>query len=191
MAAQLMNSLCFWMAMFLDIRFSQLVPMNRFIGWLFFFSVIGVGCRQAAQRTALESNSANKLLPAFRLEAADGSTIQLEAYKGKKVLVNLWATWCPPCRAEMPSLAGLYANIDTSKVAFILISLDEEKQKAISYTKNSIMANRVFFPTSDLPELFEVPGIPATFIFNEKGELVKQMIGEQNFESAYFKNLLR
>ena len=150
-----------------------------------------MGCRQNAQRTGAESTKANKVLPAFKLEAADGSPFQLEAYKGKKVLVNLWATWCPPCRAEMPSLAALYKTIDTNKVAFVLVSLDEEKQKAIAYTKSSMIANRIFFPATDLPELFEVPGIPATFIFNEKGELLKQMIGEQNFESAYFKKLFQ
>ncbi|MBA3285375.1 MAG: TlpA family protein disulfide reductase [Nitrosopumilus sp.] len=54
---------------------------------------------------------------------------------GKKVFVNLWATWCPPCRKEMPSIIKLYQSIDTSKADYIMVSLDDNFDKASNYVK--------------------------------------------------------
>ncbi len=60
----------------------------------------------------------------------DGKAINLSDLKGKVVFVNLWASWCPPCRAEMPRIEALYKKIDKSKVAFVMLSLDDNAAKA-------------------------------------------------------------
>src|SRR5687768_2285943 len=65
-------------------------------------------------------------LPPFSILDENGQVINLQDLKGKKVLVNLWASWCPPCRREMPSIEQLRQSLDTNKVVFILLSLDDD-----------------------------------------------------------------
>ena len=60
----------------------------------------------------------------------DGRPVSLSELRGKAVFVNLWASWCPPCRAEMPGIEALYQKVDKSKVAFVMLSLDENPAKA-------------------------------------------------------------
>ena len=72
-------------------------------------------------------------LPSFNLQDAGGNAVNLQSLKGKKVLVNIWATWCPPCRREMPSLEKLYEGLDRNKTAFVMLSVDDRFEKAIDY----------------------------------------------------------
>lgn len=130
-------------------------------------------------------------LPSFSVLDATGKTVDLQDFRGKKVFVNLWATWCPPCRAEMPSIEKLYASVNKDKVAFVLLSLDEDFATAKSYAQNQLFKTPIYYPNSNMPELFNVRGIPATFIFNEKGDLVKQQEGAENYDTDAYRQLLQ
>lgn len=129
-------------------------------------------------------------LPNFQVETESGTTLKLSDLKGKKVLVNLWASWCPPCRAELPSIQRLYHKTDTSKAVFILISLDNSFEQAKKFKKFSKLHLPIYYPAENLPTLFNVQGIPATFIFNEKGELVQQVDGGDNYDTEPYKRLI-
>src|SRR6476469_4352594 len=67
-----------------------------------------------------------KTLPSFAVLDASGNKLDLQQFKGKKIFVNLWATWCPPCRAEMPSIDKLYQAADKEKTQFVLLALDRD-----------------------------------------------------------------
>lgn len=75
-------------------------------------------------------------LPAFKMTDANGNIIELSSFKGKKVFVNLWATWCPPCKAEIPSIEGLASKADKEQAVFILLSLDENFEVAKKFAKS-------------------------------------------------------
>lgn len=139
----------------------------------------------AAYKT--ESNS----LPSFKLHAADGSILNLEDLKGKKVFVNLWATWCPPCRAEIPSIEKLYKKTDKDKVAFVMLSLDDNFNLAKRFAKTKHMQLPIYYPAENLPSLFNINGIPATFIFDEKGVLIKSNIGMDDYNTSSYVQLLK
>ena len=139
---------------------------------------------------ATPSNSAVKL-PAFSIQDATGKKIDLQSLKGKKVLVNLWAAWCPPCKAEMPSIAALYDKMDKEKTVFVLLSLDENFQSSVDFMKKNKFDLPVYFPAQQLPALFNTGGIPATFIFNEAGELIKQHSGADNYDTNEYLQLLK
>ena len=64
-----------------------------------------------------------------------GEKVAMEELRGKVIFMNVWATWCPPCVAEMPGINELYNDIDKDKIAFIMLSLDQDFQKAIDYKK--------------------------------------------------------
>jgi thiol-disulfide isomerase/thioredoxin len=128
-------------------------------------------------------------LPSFAVQDQAGNTINLQSLAGKKIFVNLWATWCPPCRAEMPSIAKLYAAADKEKTAFVLLSLDRDFETAKAYVQANNLNLPIYFPAGDLPDLFAVDGIPATFIFNEGGQLADQRIGSENYNTPAYRKL--
>ncbi|MBK8951379.1 MAG: TlpA family protein disulfide reductase [Chitinophagaceae bacterium] len=80
-----------------------------------------------------QTTATTSALPSAMIMDANNQTLNLSAYKGKKVFVNLWATWCGPCRAEIPSIESLAAKSDKSKVAFVMLSLDDNFDKARGY----------------------------------------------------------
>ncbi len=129
-------------------------------------------------------------LPNFVVKDDQGKTVNLNSLKGKKVFVNLWATWCGPCRREMPSIEALYNKTKGKKVAFVMLSLDDDFNKAINYKASTKLSMPMYYPTTNLPALFNVDGIPATFVFNEKGELIKTIQGSTNYDTQEFVDLL-
>lgn len=136
------------------------------------------------------TQKATGTIPNIALRNAKGENVNLTSFKGKKVFVNLWATWCGPCRREMPSIASLAAKVKKSKVEFVMLSVDDEFNKAINYITSSKIDLPVYYPTDNLPPLFSVDAIPTTFVFNEKGELIKTIQGSVNYDTEEFVNLL-
>mgnify|MGYP000324202769 CR=1 FL=1 len=132
-----------------------------------------------------------KKLPAFTITDVNGNVINTNDFKGKKVFVNLWASWCPPCRAEIPSIEKLKTKMDPQKVAFVMLSLDKNFEVAKEFAKSINIQLPVYYPAEKLPELFNIEGIPATFIFNEKGELIKENSGADDYDTDAYVQLLK
>lgn len=130
-------------------------------------------------------------LPAFTVQDVQGKVMNLQSLKGKKVFVNLWATWCPPCRREMPSIEKLYRAVDKNKVAFVMLSLDDNFNKAKAFVKQLQLSFPIYYPAENLPALFNVEGIPTTFIFDENGKLIQRIDGGDNYDTQEYRNLLQ
>lgn len=129
-------------------------------------------------------------MPSFAMMNSRDETVNLESFKGKKVLVNLWATWCGPCRAEIPSIQQLVAKTNPDKVAIVMLSLDDDFETAKDFASKTKMNLPVYFPAGQLPTLFTVEAIPTTFIFNEKGELIHRQVGADNYDSPAYIEML-
>jgi thiol-disulfide isomerase/thioredoxin len=110
-----------------------------------------------------------------------GEIFDFNHAKGKVIVINFWATWCPPCIAEMPSLESLY-NSYHKDVVFLFVS--NEKPEVIS---NFIAKNKYSFqfhsPKSENPKPFEISSIPRTFIIDKKGEIIVDKTGAANWDS--------
>lgn len=148
------------------------------------------------QRTTTDNHAAAaapsaSALPSFTVQNANGEALNLQSFKGKKVFVNLWASWCPPCRREMPSIQKLAQSVDTSKVAFVMLSLDDDFNKAKSFVQKQKLTLPIYYPGENLPELFNVPGIPVTFIFNENGELTRRIDGGDDYDTNKYRAILK
>ena len=154
---------------------------------------------QPEQHVSIDSNaatappiSANKpTLPAFAVQDVNGNTINLQSLKGKKVFVNLWASWCPPCRREMPSIEKLAKSVDKDKVVFVLLSLDDNFDKAKAFAKKQQLSLPIYYPVENLPALFNVQGIPTTFIFDENGNLFQRIDGGDQYDTESYRRLLQ
>lgn len=129
-------------------------------------------------------------LPSFQMEDDQGNIVNLQQLKGKVVFVNLWASWCPPCRREMPSIQRLSKMVDSTKVAFVMLSLDNRLAKAQKYMRRKKIDLPAYYPAEALPTLFKVDGIPATFIFNAKGKLIKAIMGGDEYDTSAYAALL-
>ena len=128
----------------------------------------------------------------FTLLDADLKPVDFTQFKGKTVFIKLWATWCGPCRAEMPSIQSLYEKTDHDKVVFVMLSLDHEDaiKKVASYVAKHEYTFPVFYPKSHLPGLLQVRTIPTTFVINPKGEVVYNHSGTANYNTEEFKQFL-
>lgn len=135
-----------------------------------------VALQQTNQNTVSET-----LIPSFKMKDAKGNPVNLTDFKGKKVFVNIWATWCPPCRAEIPSIEELYRQADKNKSVFIMLSVDNDFETALSFAKNKNLQTPVFYPSEEIPQLFNTGSIPTTFIFNEEGKLIMQETGARDY----------
>ncbi len=130
--------------------------------------------RFRAAMTALEADDEHRQHLDFTLTALDGKNWTLRQLSGKVVLVNFWATWCPPCRKEMPDLDTLYRKLSPKGLVVLAIS-DEDRAKVTPF----IAEHPVHFPVLLDPgrrvnDLFVVRGIPKTFVYDRSGRLVAQ-----------------
>ena len=118
----------------------------------------------------------------------NATDINLNKLEGKVVFINYWATWCPPCIAEMPSIQSLY-NDYKDKVEFIFITSDASP-KVLKFYK----ANNYNFPTYNLqsnpPDVINTRSIPATFILDKNTKVALSQFGPENWNSAKARELL-
>lgn len=125
----------------------------------------------------LESDDAQRQQANFTLTDLQGKSWTLKDLKGKVVLVNFWATWCPPCRKEMPDLEALYNRYKDQGFVILALSEDEETQKVAPYiAEHKISYPILLDPGQKVNNLFQVEGIPKSFVYNRDGKLVAQSI---------------
>jgi peroxiredoxin len=124
----------------------------------------------------LESDDAKRQKADFILNDLQGKPWHLQELRGKVVLVNFWATWCPPCRKEMPDLDALYNKFRDQGFVVLAIS-DEEVAKVSPFISERKISYPVLLdPGRKVNDLFEVEGIPKSFVYDRGGKMVAQSI---------------
>lgn len=128
----------------------------------------------------------------FTVRTLDGQVKSVSELKGKVIFLNLWATWCGPCRAEMPGIEELYQQVDKSQIEFVMLSIDRPGLE--TKVKNFVQAQKHTFPVytlhSELPEVLQVPSIPTTFIIDKSGKIVQKKVGTTQFNTPRFREYL-
>jgi peroxiredoxin len=126
--------------------------------------------------SVLEADDARREQIDFTLTDITGKTWTLKNLRGKVVVVNFWATWCPPCRKEMPDLDALYKRFKSQGLVILSIS-DEDAGKVGPFVKQMKITYPVLLdPGRKVNDLFQIYGIPKTFVYNRAGKLVAQSI---------------
>jgi peroxiredoxin len=130
----------------------------------------------AAAMSKLEADDVKRQSADFTLADLQGKTWHLQDLRGKVVLVNFWATWCPPCRKEMPDLQALYEKFKDQGFVVLAIS-DEEAAKVAPFIGERKISYPVMLdPGRKVNDLFFVEGIPKSFVYDRGGKLVAQSI---------------
>jgi len=121
----------------------------------------------------------------------EGKPVNLSNYKGKTVFINLWATWCPPCRAEMPHIEDMYQKVkDTENLEFLMIALDKEFQKSKKFIDDKEFTFPVVHASYGLNQTLQSESIPTTLVVNPSGEIIFYQEGMSNFDTEEFRNFL-
>ena len=129
----------------------------------------------------------------FNLKDIHGNSVDFNYFKGKVVFLNLWATWCGPCRVEMPSIHNLYNSVDKEKIVFVMLSLDtqENHHKIVKYIEDKGFTFPVYTPAGYLPKHLQVPTIPTTFIISKDGKVKTKKVGTANYDTDKFRAYLK
>lgn len=123
------------------------------------------------------NKSANIYLEKTWIETIDGDTIKLKNLTGKVVLLDFWATWCPPCRASIPFLVNMYNKYEKDGFIVIGVNVNENFEQMKGFIERENVTYFIGYMNKDLNNLFNITGIPTFVIFDKKGNLIKTQIG--------------
>ena len=117
--------------------------------------------------------------PDFTFPDLNGQQVSLSEHRGKVVLVNIWATWCPPCRQEMPSMQKLYERFNGENFEILAVSIDSKGSEAVApFIRTMNLTFPVLLdPKEDIRPLYGITGVPESFIIDKEGTVVEKIIG--------------
>ena len=143
--------------------------MTMYAAALFFLSIVTVPACTQTQGKA----------PNFSLKTADGKTVELAKQQGKIVVVNFWATWCGPCRAEIPGFIEMYDRYKSKGLEIIGVSLDEDGWDVVRpYVEKMKVTYPVVVGDGTLADAYGgIDAIPTTFIIDKKGNILDRHLG--------------
>jgi len=124
----------------------------------------------------------------WQLEDILGNNYDFKQAEDKIILINLWATWCPPCIAEMPSLQKLYDDYN-HKIEFLFVTNEKSEVVKQFLDKNNYSFN-VLMPKSEYPKVFNVSSIPRTYLIDQKGNIIIDKSGAANWNSEKVRGLI-
>ncbi|KAB0666846.1 TlpA family protein disulfide reductase [Oryzomonas japonica] len=127
----------------------------------------------------------NSPAPAITVNSLNGKPLNLSDLRGKVVVLNFWATWCPPCREEIPSMMKLNSAMAGKPFQMVAVSIDEGGQPAIeSFFKTSGFSLPAYTdPDNRAAKAYGITGVPETFVIDKNGILLKKVIGPMAWDS--------
>jgi cytochrome c biogenesis protein CcmG/thiol:disulfide interchange protein DsbE len=116
--------------------------------------------------------SASKATPDVAVQKADGAAVRLAAYKGKVVLIDFWASWCPPCKTSFPALDAIYREYQDKGLEVLAVNVDEKRRDAETFLDAHPHRLTVLFdPKGTSPLAFGVKGMPSSFLIDRAGSI--------------------
>ena len=150
---------------------------RSFIVKLLLCLCVGVG---TAQAPVMATSLLHKEAPEFVRTDLNHRKLDLRAYRGKFVLVNFWATWCGPCRLEMPDLNDFYSRIKSQGLVVLSITGEESSKVSSFVNESGYRAPVLLDPDSQAAKRFHVENLPRSFVFNRKSKLVASAVDQRS-----------
>ena len=136
-------------------------------------SVVMAGCSAPAQGARV-----GELAPDFQLPGLDGKSVSLEYSRGRPVMVNFWATWCPPCRSEMPHLQAVYDEWYIRGLTLLAVNIGERSAAVDEFMQSNNLTFTVLLDiTGSVAQEYNVSAIPTTFFIDKDGIIQDKVIG--------------
>ena len=167
----------------------RLIP--AFLALLLFFLVLYLGVqKRESQLRELKGGLIGKPAPNFTLETIDGKKVSLKDFKGKVVLINFWATWCPPCREELPFFERVYEKYRDKGFVILAVNTDPENLKDFLKEFDTKLSFPILLGNDKILDLYPVRGLPTSFLIDREGRIVKVRLGIYRELEEDLKNLL-
>ena len=158
------------------------------------FAILGLICSQRPSALAQEGPSAGAPAPDWELTGLDGKTVKFSDFRGKVVILDFWATWCMPCRIEIPHFVELQKQYGDKGLAIVGVSLDEQGPKVVKkFMKQFQMTYLVVIGNEKIVAAYGgIEGIPTTFVIDRDGRIVRGYVGyaEEEVLEQEIKSLL-
>jgi len=160
-----------------------------FILWSALFFTTGLGAAETLDSAfyALGFQLPEKTLPAldFELEDLDGNLISLSSMRGKVVFLNFWATWCPPCRAEMPSMEELYNRFASRDFEIVAVDLQEKNKQVRKFVDDNGLTFKILLDKNgSTGTAYGARSIPTTYIIDRDGSVLARTLGGREWDTA-------
>ena len=177
---------------------ARLAAMAFTVWALFCAGVVPVATADADSFAAMKISRSPAVMeaPVFRLKTLDGQEIDSSSLRGKVVLLNFWATWCGPCKEEMPALERLRRSFDPNQVALLAVTIDLQRAGIRAFMKQLDLTFPVLLDEDrDVSAMFLVRGLPTTVLIGRDGTLIGRAVGPRAWDSpqsvALVKDLLK
>ncbi len=146
------------------------------------------------QFTRLGFHTFTKEIPIydFELESLDGQTISLSSLRGKVIFLNFWATWCPPCRSEMPSMERIYKELKDEGFEIVAVDLQEDKKRVQKFEDDFGLSFTVLLDkTGRIGQSYGARSIPTTYIIDKNGIILARALGAMEWFTPEILSLFR
>jgi thiol-disulfide isomerase/thioredoxin len=148
--------------------------------------IIEPSLKTSGEQIILDSSDFN-----WELNDLSGKSVNLNEFEGKVIFINQWATWCPPCVGEMPSIQKLYDKFKTNpNVVFLLISNDRNTEKAKAFIKKKGYTFPVYTTNYQAPSVFASQSIPVTFLISKDKKIIVHETGANNWGGEYMESII-
>lgn len=167
------------------IKYLVVGPIIVFLSILIFFYI--KNSPQRATATRFTPITIGDEAPDFSLPDLAASTVRLASLRGKVVLINIWATWCPSCIGEMPHLQQLYEELkDNENFQLLTISIDALGAQIVKpfMERHKLDFTTLLDPKGSIKKTYNTTGVPESFIINQKGIIVDKIIGPRDWSSS-------
>ncbi|WP_040516897.1 TlpA family protein disulfide reductase [Gracilimonas tropica] len=136
----------------------------------------------------MHGNRADYNMPLLTINGEEAS---LSEFEGKTIFMNFWATWCPPCIAEMPNIQRLYDDVkEDESIVFVMASLDRDPQKAWDFVHRKEFTFPVYSVIAK-PRVYDASVVPTTYVISPQGEIVMKHQGMARYDTDSFKEFLK
>ena len=165
--------------------------ITKFLIFLLCFSIFS-SISQTNEDVPLNNivlNETPKPISSVKFEDLLGNEVHLSGYHGKLIIINFWATWCTPCREEMPTLDNFYADNNFKNLQVFAVNMEQPNKAKTEkfFTDLNIQKLKIFFDYNlNFVKEFKLRGVPTTILINKKGEEFARIIGEVNFQDKKF-----
>lgn len=157
------------------------------IGMLFSWTIYDFGKTSIDSKETKNTDigiEVGNIAPDFELATLDGGNIRLSEFRGQPVILNFWATWCPPCRAEMPDMQKLYENKDVVILAVNLIESERRQKDVGNFVKEFSLTFPILLDKDmKVANLYRIQPIPTSFMIDSSGRIQGKSLGALNYES--------
>lgn len=165
------------------------LTISNLLNWIFIVAVLTVLFKPTAKALLIRGlmgvglfqpdvsqqvkTTGNTSLPNIRFQNINGQMLNLTDQKGKVIFMNFWATWCPPCIAEIPSINDLYEKLKGNKnIIFIMVDADRDFSKSVPFMTKHRYTLPLYKANSEIPESLLGSSLPTTVIFDKSGQIV-------------------